>query len=146
MSTPSSLKVRARVILARARIDELSTQYRIGGAGVKRKITNLKPADVEKIKALLSQIGEPENRHYMVIEKCSQDAKELEYFLQLANDYALVRREDKETAQPEDCPGSKPEVNLICGSDIDMVEVSRRHLAAMKLAQEVIKRCQKKIY
>ncbi|PTQ88348.1 hypothetical protein C8R30_1535 [Nitrosomonas nitrosa] len=46
---------------------------------------NLNDVDIEKIRTWLFKIGEPENDHFLVIDKCKRDPQALVYFLRHAN-------------------------------------------------------------
>lgn len=46
--------------------------------------TVAKLSDIEKIQGWLYQIGEPEEEHHIVLDKCKNDPEVLEYFLKHA--------------------------------------------------------------
>jgi hypothetical protein len=58
-------------------------------------IVAITPKQIEKIQTWLNSIGEPENEHHVVIEKCRRNANALEYFSKQADEYAHQKRQEK---------------------------------------------------
>jgi len=79
-----------KVATATVAIPAISTNAAIPTVAKIARIAVAKPTnekinrDIEEVKSWLIHIGEPEEDHYLVIDKCKSDSEALEYFLRHA--------------------------------------------------------------
>ena len=59
------------------------------------KINSITSHQEAVLKNWLTEIGEPESEHYLVLSKCKQDHEALAYFLERANEYARNKRRQR---------------------------------------------------
>jgi hypothetical protein len=89
MPAQNSLKSLAGAVLDRTIPRTLSAQYQKEPAQYRHIAQIMGNSDlllnIEKIRIWLSQIGEPVEDHYLVLDKCRNDPEALEYFLKHAN-------------------------------------------------------------
>lgn len=92
MHAQSSLKSLAGAVLDRTMQRTLSAQYQKEPAQyphIAQKIGNSDSiVNIDRIRIWLSQIGEPEEDHDIVLNKCRADPEALAYFLKHANGIA----------------------------------------------------------
>jgi len=90
MSAQNSLKSLAGAVLDRTIPRTLSAQYQKEPAQYPYIAQIMGNSDlllnIEKIRIWLSQIGEPVEDHYLVLDKCRNDPEALEYFLKHAKE------------------------------------------------------------
>ena len=70
--------------------------------GNTEKINSITPSQEAILKTWLTEIGEPESEHYLVLSKCKQDHEALAYFLERANEYAKEKRRQRVVKMLED--------------------------------------------
>ena len=75
--------------------DELIQRLRKHKPEILRELRAESQRKLEKIRAWLISIGEPENDFHIVFDKCRRDPGAMEYFLQQANDHARDKRQEK---------------------------------------------------
>ena len=88
MSAQSSLKALADAALERAKPRTLFAQNEKKAAQyphIAQKAGNLQHLIIELIRAWLFRIGEPEEDHYIVLDKCRRDPEALTYFVKHAS-------------------------------------------------------------
>ena len=62
---------------------------------------------INKIRTWLNHIGEPENDHHIVINRCRSDPEALAYYLKQADDHATGKRREKVLKMLSDHPNQK---------------------------------------
>ena len=98
MPTQSSLKARALVILERTTQRPVSAQSQKDAAQypqIAHKTINSQCSDIEIIRTWLNHIGEPEEDHYVVLDKCKCGPEALAYYLEWAIEYEFEKRQQK---------------------------------------------------
>jgi hypothetical protein len=98
-------------------------------------------SDLEKIRTWLSKIGEPEEDHLLVIDKCRNDPQALEYFLKYARgefeaNYTLT---DKDYSSPDDRIMCR-DCLFLFGGHCQQYEATN-HGMRYRPVQDVMKRC-----
>lgn len=90
MPAQSSLKARAVAILERTTQRTVSAQSQKDAAQypqIAQKTSNSQYSDIEKIRTWLNRIGEPEEDHDIVLDKCRRNPEALTYYLEQATEY-----------------------------------------------------------
>lgn len=107
MSAQSSLKAKAEAILERttqrtmsAQSEEITAQY----PNISQKVGNFQHSDLEKIRAWLNRIGEVEEDHHIVIDKCRRDPEALTSYLARAMQFERDERRQKALKMLESSP------------------------------------------
>lgn len=85
MSAQSSLKDIARANLERTTPRTMSAQSEKETAQYPHIAQNIGNLQIEIIQAWLFKINEPEEDHFLVLDKCRNDPDAMAYFLKLAN-------------------------------------------------------------
>tara|TARA_R110002073_G_scaffold202913_2_gene362492 strand:+ start:287 stop:562 length:276 start_codon:yes stop_codon:yes gene_type:complete len=85
MPAQNSLRAIAEAILERTTPRTLSAQSKKEAAQYPHIAQNLSNFNIEMISAWLHKIREPEELHFLVLDKCRNDPEALEYFLKHAN-------------------------------------------------------------
>ena len=93
------------------------------------------PEDLKKIRIWLNQIGEPEEDHYLVLNKCRRDLEALDYYLERATEYECKKRQQKVLNMLTDYPDKKRAYATNTETDLDNVilTVAIRGVAAFEM-------------
>ncbi|MBL8497326.1 hypothetical protein ABF87_04305 [Nitrosomonas sp. JL21] len=77
--------------------------------------------DIEKVRSCLVQIGEPEENHYLILNKCKRDPEALVYYLGLAEESNRKKRRANVLKILKDNPSTQRAIHHDTETDPDNV-------------------------